>query len=73
MIGVESSEDFPQLPQAGEFVEQESHPPADLFDLSQYYYSFLKSWNPKCCSKLFSRLMTGSVVPLITSLVVFLQ
>ena len=29
-----------------------SHPPIDLHDLSQYLYSFFKIRKPKCCSKI---------------------
>ena len=30
-----------------------SHPPSELYDLSQYLYSFFKTHEKKCCSKLF--------------------
>ena len=60
-VGVETCEDFPELPKEGEFVELMSDPLANLFDLSQFYYSFFKSRNPKCCSKVLSRLMTRSI------------
>ena len=30
-----------------------SHPPQELFDLSQYLYCFFKLKKPKCCSKIF--------------------
>ena len=57
-IGVESYEDLPELPKDVAFLKlvsrgKLSHPLSDLFDLSQYYYSFLKLWNPKCSSKVF--------------------
>ena len=56
--GVDLSENLPELSAEGEFLKfvsrgKVSHPPADLFDLSLYYYSFFKSRNPKCCGKVF--------------------
>ena len=33
--------------------EKLKHPPIDLYDLSQYLYSFFKIRKPKCCSKIF--------------------
>ena len=29
------------------------HPSSDLYDLSKYLYSFFKTREPKCCTKIF--------------------
>ena len=44
--------------QESEFLKQISrgclgHPPAELYDLSQYFFAFFKTREKKCCSKLF--------------------
>ena len=57
-MGVDLSDNLSELSAEGEFLKllsrgKLSHPPADLFDLSLYYYSFFKSRNPKCCGKVF--------------------
>ena len=46
------------LPEASEFTTKVSRgklklPPLDLYDLSQYYYSFFKARTAKCCTKIY--------------------
>ena len=46
------------LPPASDFTEMLTrgklkHPPANLYDLSKYLYTFFKMWSPKCCNKIF--------------------
>ena len=51
--------DVPEIQgQESEFLKQISrrrlgHPPAELYDLSQYFFAFFKTREKKCCSKLF--------------------
>ena len=50
-MGVDLSENLPELSAEGEFLKlvsrgKLSHPPADLFDLSLYYYSFFQVEEP---------------------------
>ena len=58
-LTLESCEsDSSSLPPASEFTQMLTrgklkHPPADLYDLSKYMYSFFKMRAPKCCNKLF--------------------
>ena len=51
--------DVPEIQgQESEFLKQIcrgrlGHPPAELYDLSQYLFAFFKTREKKCCSKLF--------------------
>ena len=53
--------DVPEIQgQESEFLKQISrghlgHPPAELYDLSQYLFAFFKTGEKECCSKLFFR------------------